>query len=275
METGIWRVIQMEPAEGAFNMALDEAILEAAGRKESLPTLRLYAWHPPCLSLGYSQPVADVDPDALKRRGWQLVRRPTGGRAILHTNELTYSIMAPLHEPRVRGSVLESYRRLSQGLVAGLKLLGLPVQAEESYPASAANVRPGGAVCFEAPSNYEITVGGKKLMGSAQARRPYGVLQHGSLPLCGDLAGIVHALAFPGETARLEAAGRLLARATSVERVLGQAPAWEEAADALLNGFRQALHLEFVPGEATPAEIQRAKQLVIEKYASQAWTSRL
>src|SRR5690606_14878512 len=114
MQPAKWRLIRTQPAAGAWNMAVDEAVLEAVGQGDVLPTLRLYAWNPPCLSLGFAQPVQDVDRAALARLGWELVRRPTGGRAILHTDELTYSVIAPLDEPRVAGSVLESYRRLSQ-----------------------------------------------------------------------------------------------------------------------------------------------------------------
>src|SRR5512133_3127465 len=113
MQLSQWRLIKTTPASGAWNMAVDEAILEAVGRRQALPTLRLYAWAPPCLSLGFAQPVRDVDQAALTRNGWELVRRPTGGRAILHTDELTYAVSAPPDEPRVAGSVLESYCRLA------------------------------------------------------------------------------------------------------------------------------------------------------------------
>ena len=98
-------------------MAIDEAILEAAGHGEVPPTLRLYSWQPACLSLGYAQPFADADQAALERFGWQIVRRPTGGRAILHTDELTYSVSGPQSEPRLAGSVLESYRVAGGGAV--------------------------------------------------------------------------------------------------------------------------------------------------------------
>jgi lipoate-protein ligase A len=112
-------------------MAADEAILETAARGQSNPALRLYAWSPPCLSLGYAQPISDVDLDQLSSLGWDLVRRPTGGRAILHTDELTYSVIAPLSEPRVSGSVLDSYQTLSQALLRALWQLGVPAQSLE------------------------------------------------------------------------------------------------------------------------------------------------
>jgi lipoate-protein ligase A len=272
-----WRLIRSPAAPGAWNMAADEAILESSGRGETPPTLRLYAWSPPCLSLGYAQPLSDVDLAALESRGWELVRRPTGGRAILHTDELTYSVAGPLDEPRLVGGVLESYRILAAALLRALQLLGIPAQADEK-PAAAV---PQGAqpnqnpVCFEVPSNYEITVGGKKLIGSAQARRKEGVLQHGSLPLQGDLTRIVQALIFPDPQARARAAERLLQRATTAERVLGRPLDWEQAAQAFVQAFAETLNLQLLPGDLTPEERQRAEALLAEKYASPAWTGRV
>jgi lipoate-protein ligase A len=225
MQTAEWRLILTPPAPGAWNMALDEAILEAVGKNQVLPTLRLYAWDPPCLSLGFAQHVKDVDQQVLQYNGWQLVRRPTGGRAILHTDELTYSVIAPLNEPRVEGGVLESYFRLSLALRSALEDLGLPARADKEY-ALPHGAQAAGPVCFEVPSNYEITVYGKKLVGSAQARRKEGVLQHGSLPLYGDLTRITQALVFPDEESRQRAAQRLLAHAANVE-MLGKSLSWE------------------------------------------------
>src|SRR5512143_1238392 len=116
-----WRLLITPPAHGAWNMAADESILEHIGRGESLPTLRLYAWEPACLSLGHAQPFADVDMTRLRQRGWEVVRRATGGRAILHTDELTYSVIAPNDETRLAGTVLESYNRLAQALLLAVQ----------------------------------------------------------------------------------------------------------------------------------------------------------
>jgi lipoate-protein ligase A len=268
-----WRLLLTPPARGAWNMAVDEALLESVGRGASLPALRLYAWQPPCLSLGYAQPFTDVDLPRLKERGWEVVRRPTGGRAILHTDELTYSVVAPLNEPRLAGTLLENYNRLAQALLAALRLLGLPVEMQERSAASQAkNTNP---VCFEVPSTYEITVGGKKLVGSAQARRKEGVLQHGSLPLSGDLARILQALVFPDEAARLRAAERLLRRAATVESVLGRLVVWEEAAQAFIAAFGDTLDLDLQPRGLTPAEESRLEELVKNKYAHPEWTQRV
>jgi lipoate-protein ligase A len=254
-------------------MAVDEALLEHIGRGESLPTLRLYAWEPPCLSLGYAQPFADVDSARLRERGWEVVRRPTGGRAILHTDELTYSVTAPLDEPLLAGSVLESYNRLAKALLAAVRLLGVPVEMETGR--SNGRDRTAGPVCFEVPSAYEITVGGKKLIGSAQARRKEGVLQHGTLPLRGDLTRITEALAYAGEDARAEAAATLLERAITVETALGRAVSLEAANGAFVSAFQSELGLTLQPKELSPSEHERAQDLVREKYANVAWTERV
>ena len=267
-----WRLITTPPARGAWNMAVDESILEHATRGDVLPTLRLFAWEPACLSLGHAQPFADVDTTRLGSRGWDVVRRMTGGRAILHTDELTYSVTGPAHEPRLVGSILESYNRLAQALLAAVHDLGLPVEMKEGKADSSGQVNP---VCFEVPSTYEITVNGKKLIGSAQARRKDGVLQHGSLPLTGDLTRIVQALVFTDEAARERAGQRLLERATTVESVLGHAVDWETAVQAFVRAFEAQLGLSFERGKLSESELVRAEELVNEKYAHPSWTERI
>ena len=269
-----WRVIYSLPAPGALNMALDEALFEASLSGNALPVLRLYAWEPACLSLGYAQPFADADLAGLAAHGWDLVRRPTGGRAILHTDELTYSVCGPQNEPRLAGSVLESYQALSQALLNALQRLHIPAQAH-ARPTAAAGADPKGPVCFEVPSNYEITVDGKKLIGSAQSRRKGGVLQHGSLPLYGDLTRITRALCFASEAEREQAARRLLERATTAEAVLGQTLPWDVAARAFESAFAETLNLTLVRQEPTPAELSRARELVNEKYAHPSWNERI
>lgn len=268
-----WRLLLTPPARGAWNMAVDESILEHIGHGASLPTLRLYAWTPACLSLGHAQPFADVDVERLKARGWEVVRRPTGGRAILHTDELTYSVIAPNDEPRVEGSVLESYNRLAQALLLAVKNLGLPVEMKND--AAQEVILRNNPVCFEVPSTYEITANGKKLIGSAQARKKEGVLQHGSLPLTGDLSRICQALVFEDESARENAAKRLLERAATVESALGREVGWESAAQAFVGAFEAQLGLRFERGELSESESKRAEGLAGEKYDHPSWTERV
>jgi lipoate-protein ligase A len=267
-----WRLLKTPPAHGAWNMAVDEAILEAVGCSESLPTLRLYGWDPACLSLGYAQPIADVDLPRLRAHGWEVVRRPTGGRAVLHTDELTYSVIAPRNEPRIAGSLLESYHRLALALVEALNLLSIQVEVNEK---NAGQHDPStNPVCFEVPSTYEITAGGRKLVGSAQARRKEGILQHGSIPLTGDLTRILQVLAFPDERSRTLATERLLRRATTVETALNRKVSWDEAAAATINAFERVFTLELQPGNLTSKEENRAVDLVRIKYGHPSWTEK-
>jgi lipoyl(octanoyl) transferase len=255
-------------------MAVDEALLEAVRCGDSGPVLRLYAWDPPCLSLGYGQKWTDADSVRLAERGWGLVRRPTGGRAILHTDELTYSITLPEDHPLAQGDILDSYRRISQALLAGLGSLGLETQAERR---AERRVQPGGPVCFETPSHYEVTTpDGRKVIGSAQTRRRGGVLQHGTIPLHGDLGRICDALAFADEPTRQRAREAVHRRAATLADALdGQVLDWQMTADAIVRGFETAFELEFVPGDLTPAETEHAVRLAETVYGIDAWLKRL
>ena len=253
-------------------MAVDEAILEAVEGGKSPATLRLYAWEPACLSLGYAQSYDDVDEDRVVERGWDVVRRLTGGRAILHSDELTYAVIATTEDPRMAGDIPQSYRRLSKALLQGLRNLGLRVETESI--GSNSNLEQNGPICFEVPSNNEIVAGGKKLIGSAQARRKNAALQHGTLPLFGDLTRITDALRFESGERRNEAGIKLLEKATTVERVIGRRLEWEEAADAVSEGFEKALNLELEPEKLSKAETERAEELVREKYGTTGWIKR-
>lgn len=272
-----WRLIYSPFADGPTNMAVDDAILHAVAQGESPPTLRLYGWSPPCLSLGYAQRAADVDIERLATLGYGLVRRPTGGRAILHTDELTYAVIAPMDEPRVTGGVLESYQRLSAALLAGLHHLGLGVRADRTQARH--ETVESGPVCFEVPSNYEITVGtaaeARKLLGSAQVRKQGVVLQHGTLPLWGDLGRICDVLVFADEGARQQARARLHRRAATVAEVLGLAISWEQAAHSVARGFADVLQLHLREAALTDQEESLSRQLRQEKYATAAWNQRL
>jgi lipoate-protein ligase A len=266
-----WRLVVDGEAGGATNMAVDEAILSAVIDGVSPPTLRFFAWSPPCLSLGRNQPLADVDGQACRAAGVDIVRRPTGGRAILHTDELTYSVALLQTDPRAAGDILTSYCCLSEGLLAGLRRLGLEVA--QTAGKSKAPADPS-AVCFEVPSNYEITVSSRKLVGSAQWRVRGGLLQHGTLPLQGDITRIVTYLSF--SKAERQAQKRALrARATTLENALARQVPFSEAAQAMVDGFARALNVTLVPGRLTDHEHALAADLRRERYASHAWTARI
>ena len=259
----VWRlIIERSPRTGAWNMALDEAIMDEVAAGNALPTLRFYAWEPACLSLGKRQPLDGVDLARCRDDGVDVVRRATGGFAILHTDELTYSVTTRPEDPRADGAILDAYRKLSQGLLAGLRLLGA---MPEMNPVVPGGVHNASAACFEAPSAYEIVVGHQKLIGSAQAR-PHGrVLQHGSLPLAGDITRVVRYLAYEREEERAALAAHLRERATTIRDALGRPVSYDEAADAMARGFAAALNVTLEPGEPTAAELAMAEQRLAEK----------
>jgi lipoate-protein ligase A len=268
-----WRLLYTPPSHGAWNMAVDEAILEFTGRGIVPPTLRLFAWFPACLSLGYAQSFQDVDLEKLSNNGWDLVRRPTGGRAILHTDELTYSVCGPNSESHLSGGVLESYQNLARALLMALEQIGINADSKENLVRLSQDEK-NNPVCFEVPSNYEITVNGKKLIGSAQARKKDGVLQHGSLPLRGDLTRIIQVLNFPDYLSRAEAGRRLLDHATTVENVLGYPGDWWVAAQAFHKAFSTVLEINLELLGLTVEEGERAMEFYTEKYNNPGWTEK-
>lgn len=275
-ESATWRlIVEKKPRSGAANMAMDQSIAEACAAGDSLPTLRFYRWEPPAVSLGRHQPLSDVDLDAVSERGYDIVRRPTGGRAILHTDELTYSVCAPAHEPRVQGSVMDAYLRLSNALLSGLHSLGLHADK------AGGDVRAGpdvSAACFEVPSAYEITAGGRKLLGSAQSRRAGYVLQHGSLPLMGDIGRLVDVLALHADE-RDALRADLTARACTVADALDVPDSdpsvqFENVVQALSTAFCQTLNLGLVANQPSDSEIRHAAELIRTRYANPEWTER-
>ena len=274
MSSSSWRlIIEDSPRSGAANMAVDEAIAEATAAGAVPPTLRFYRWNPPTVSLGRHQKLADVDETQIAARGYDLVRRATGGRAILHVDELTYSVSGPIEEPRMAGGVMDAYLRFSNALLSGLSTLGL--KAEKAGGRTRAG-RELSAACFETPSAYEITAGGRKLMGSAQSRRKGYVLQHGSLPLWGDVTRLVDVLALSC-TAKDRLRQQLRRQAATLAEALDLPPdserlAFPHVAAAMAGGFASALDQDLEPGTLSASELSRSAELIRVRYADPAWT---
>ena len=182
------------------------------------------------------------------------------------------SVAVPASDPIVAGGIVDSYRRLSRALVRGLHLLGVTPEADKRAENPRGTGRP---VCFEVPSHYEITANGKKLIGSAQVRKFGAVLQHGTLPLHGDISRICDALRFRDETQREAVRRRVRQRATTLEEVLGYSLPWTEAVEVMTRGFEETFGLQFLQEAAlTEQEQKRASQLHDEQYAAESWTSR-
>jgi lipoyl(octanoyl) transferase len=261
-----WRLLLDPPATGAWNMAVDEVLLDGAAAGSAPPTLRFYQWAPPCLSLGYFQAFDVVDVAACRRLGVDIVRRPTGGRAILHDRELTYSVALPLRLLGDDGAVLPSYHRLSLALERGLSRLGAPVVLA---PESAAQPGPDhGPVCFDRPSAHEILLDGRKLVGSAQVRRGTAVLQHGSILIEPRIDRLLACLGLPGgPDAGIEDGVAGLAEVGDFDPT--------RIADALSDAFAEGFGVRLLPGSLLGDERQAADALVDSKYQAAAWTERL
>lgn len=268
-----WRLIIHPPYNGAWNMAVDEAILESTASKLQLPTLRLYDWHPYALSLGHAQPVSDINLQVLKKKHWDLVRRPTGGKSILHADEITYSVCAPVTEKLIHGSVLESYQKISKALLKSLENINLHA---DSKPKNKETIELSkNPVCFQYPSDYEITFQGRKIIGSAQARKKNGLLQHGAIPLFGDITRIIDVLSFSDLEKKKNAKIQLIQHASTIKDSLGFNPGWFNMAESICKGFEDTMGIKFVRSPLSSSELSRALEIYREKYSNTIWTLRI
>lgn len=255
-------IVDGRPRAGAENMAVDQALLErvqAGGR----PSLRLYRWDPPCLSLGRNQPAPGPDvATAAASRGIHVVRRPTGGMAVYHDREATYAVAVPVG---VLGSPRETYRAINRALVAGLRRLGVPAEVAPERPGWMRRGSPEWAIpCFDAAAPGEVVVGGRKLVGSAQRAERRILLQHGSLLLSGDQREAAELLGSSFDAA---------AGVTCLEAVLGHSPPWDDVVAALRHGFEEALGVRFEDDPELAALEERARSLV-GRFRSEEWTWR-
>ncbi len=257
-----WRLLVTEPVEGAANMAIDEALWRGRQAGTSPPTIRFFAWEPPCLSLGYGQPLdGSVDTDACRRLGVGIVRRPTGGGAIYHDGperELTYSVAATAGDLGIGPDLLETYHWIGRALLRGLNELG----AGAEMVAVDGGGGPAPAFCFARTGAFEIEVGGRKLVGSAQRRRGTSFLQHGAVLLGADEARL--RTVFP--TTRDP-----LSTLTTLEAATGRRPSFDEVTLALAAGFEREHALTLAPGGLSDEETAQVEALVADKYGTDAW----
>ena len=230
-----WRHIDSGPESGTENMALDERLLEEMAQSGGVPVLRFYTWAPPAVSLGrFQQERTAVDRAACRARGVDVVRRVTGGRTVLHYRELTYSIVSSVESDLFPNDVIGTYKVIAEGLLAGLRLLGVPAEMA-CRAGGAAKADRAHPACFAMPSLYELLVGGKKIIGSAQRRLPGAFLQHGSILIEYDAA--LEAEVIPG--------GGAEHAVTSLVQELGRPIPLEEVKRSIRSGFSEALHLRF------------------------------
>lgn len=266
-----WRLLVSGAGPAGGNMAVDEAVMAECAAGDSPPTIRFYTWQRPAVSVGYSQEVTrEIDTKIAESRGVDIVRRISGGRAVLHGRDLTYSVIAPVD--LLPEGVAASYRHLADGLAAGLRRLGVAVELMDR-PA-AGGERRSEAPCFLAPSWWEITARGRKLVGSAQARCRGAVLQHGSIPLESD-HGRFCTLLSGNEERRRRTESALARRATSLMEELGYLPEVDKVVAEVAGGLAEVLGGRLVSGALTLSEKRAARSLAADKYGHDYWNKRV
>ncbi|MER2172443.1 MAG: biotin/lipoate A/B protein ligase family protein [Psychrobacillus psychrodurans] len=274
MEKAKWYFINSGPCSPSYNMAMDEALLDWHSEGLIPPVIRFYEWNPATLSIGYFQTVEkEIDMDAVKRLGLGFVRRPTGGRGVLHEHELTYSVIVTESYPSMPATVTEAYRVISEGLLLGFQNLGL--NAYFSIPNTDEQKenlkKPKSAVCFDAPSWYELVVEGKKVAGSAQTRQKGVILQHGAILLDLDEDKLIETFKFTSDEVRNRVRKGLSQKAVSINKIISKPVTIEECKVAFKKGFADALEIELVEYTLTEEQQNYVKELEATRYDNDEW----
>jgi lipoate-protein ligase A len=246
-----WRLLKTEDNSAFTNMAIDKAVMVSCSRGKIPPTVRFYTWKPPAISIGYFQSLnEEVDLDACKSLGVEFVRRITGGGAVFHDKELTYSIIIPESNLKVPKNILESYRRICGAVVKGLKHLWI----ESKY----------------APIN-DIIVNNKKISGSAQTRKSKTVLQHGTVLMDVDVDKMFKLLKVPNEKIKDKLIADVKQRVTSIKHISDNNVTFNETSDAMKIGFEEEFDIELVNGILTKEEISLTNKFERECFSTTEW----
>lgn len=274
MEKTKWYFVNSGPCSPSYNMALDEALLDWHSEGLIPPIIRFYEWNPPTLSIGYFQSVEkEIDLDAVKRLGLGFVRRPTGGRGVLHEHELTYSVIVTENYPDMPATVTEAYRVISEGLLLGFQNLGL--DAYFSVPDTEEKrldlKKPKSAVCFDTPSWYELVVEGKKVAGSAQTRQKGVILQHGAILVDLDEDKLIQTFKFSSDELRARVKASLSKKAVAINRIREKPVTIDDCKKAFKQGFADALKIELVEYTLSEEQEKYVKELELKKYANDEW----
>jgi len=272
-----WRFIDSGNHSPSFNMALDEALLEWHGKGEFPPIIRFYGWNPATLSIGYFQKVEkEINMSAVKELGLGFVRRPTGGRGVLHDEELTYSVIVSENHPKMPKSVTEAYRVISEGILKGFHLLGLDayfaIPRTEEQKSTLKN--PRSAVCFDAPSWYELVVEGRKVAGSAQTRQQGVILQHGSILLDLDEDKLFQLFKYPNERVKERMQKSFKEKAVAINSLTDNRITIDMAKDAFKKGFADGLGIQLEDYQLSLEELDYVNKIAKEKYESDDWNFR-
>ena len=263
-----YRFLNTHVQDAAMNMAIDESVLVHHLKGESPPTLRVFRWSQPSISLGRFQSVErEIASELCQQRGVALVRRPTGGRAVYHRDEFTYSIVTSKRYG-VPSGVVAAYAHLAQGLLAALAILGVQAELSDERISKHAS-----AACFASSTQADLTSGGFKLIGSAQVWKDDALLQQGSLPLDDRSIEFFTMLRFPDQASREEALALYHEKTTPLHTFVPGA-SWDDVADAFHRGFSRALQADIVHGTLSSSEWKLAYQLADEKYSKLEWRRR-
>jgi len=249
-----WRLLLTGHNDGFTNMAIDESIMIHVGQGASPPTIRLYGWIPPAVSIGYFQGLEEeVDLKVCKNLGVDYLRRITGGGAVFHENEVTYSFATHMSSLVIPHNVLESYKVICQGIIEGLGELGIEAKF--------------------IPLN-DIIVAGKKISGSAQTRRNRTILQHGTVLMDTDLEKMFSILKVPSEKIKDKLIKDVRERVTSIKSALSRDIGFDEVCFALAKGFEKGLDIDLEEGELSSTEIELAKEIRKDRYSNPEWNYR-
>lgn len=266
-----WAFIDTAFHDAAWNMAFDECLINWHSEGKIPPTLRFYGWNAPSLSVGYFQKVErSIDFEAIHRHQCQFVRRLTGGSAVLHDDELTYSLVISEDDPDIPKSVQEAYHLLSKGVYEGYLNIGIPAEFEQAARSSQTGRTP---ICFEKPAIYEMVVNGKKLSGNAQTRKKGVLMQHGSIPFTMDLDLLFDLFQFPSEKMRERKRNSFSKKAVTINQLTDQEYHYETLIEPFKDGFKKGLGIELNPLQLTASQLQEVQQLAKDKYETPAWNT--
>lgn len=255
-----WRFLKDVERPGAFHMAVDSALLDSVGRGDSPPTLRAYTWRPHAVSLGRGQRRSlRLDPDKCRRAGVDVVIRPSGGRAVLHSGDVTYAAIFPAEGLIGAAGVRGTYRRLAGVLMATLSRLGI----EAGLASTRELGGPAAALpCFTSAARDEMLVEGRKLVGSAQRRTRTAVLQHGAMLVRGDQTELASLVV--GEEQAKALREDLAGRTVTMEELLGRSLTFDAVAEALRSAAEEVLDVGVVDGKLAEEELRDVERLMLE-----------
>jgi lipoate-protein ligase A len=265
-DNNYFRLIISKDNNGFMNMAIDEAIAISCRKKLSPPALRLYTWSPPCISIGYFQDIKEVNIQECKRQKIDIVRRLTGGKAVLHNKEITYSIISPVKSPIFPADIKGSYKKIAQGLLLGLKNMGISAEIAEDRAKELHRFS-----CFLNTSFYEITVKGKKLIGSAQKRWKDIFLQHGSIIISSPYSLLSDLINFKDQEEKRDFLRLHAEKGTSISEELKRNASEGEIIDAIKKGLEDGIGIRLKKDRLTKEEKIDAHRLFTEKYNTRRW----